>query len=96
VSDGAFGLGADKGYVQWHRTLFDSLRIGGVWGIPRCGLVFTRTGEASFALTDVMPHDPAMPITAAELLAQQGDDYAGVKLYMTQAGITVTDSTNTF
>lgn len=93
---GAFGLGADRGYAEWSLNMFRSLRIGGVWGVPRSGLVFTRTGPHTLALTEAMPHDPAMPISAEELLAQQASDFEAISLYMTQAGVAMSDATGTF
>jgi hypothetical protein len=96
VSQGDFGLGADRGYADWSSRMFHALTIGGVWGIPRSGLVFTRVNENTLALTDVMPYDPDMPVTARELFDQQAGDFQAVALYMKQAGIVVYDKTETF
>jgi hypothetical protein len=93
---GAFGLGTDHGYVEWSRRQFHMLTIGGVWGVPRSGLVFTRTGETTLALTEVMPHDPSMPITPRELFEQQAADFQAIQGYMKMAGIRCYDTTDSF
>ena len=79
-------------HVSWSRNLFDTLRDGGPWGIPRSGLIFTKRG-GELHLTARMPHDPAMPITVEELIAQQKADFDGTKLHFEAAGITVVDKT---
>jgi len=93
---GVFGLGSDEQWVEWSRSMFNALRIGGVWGVPRSGLVFTRTGETRLALTEVMPHDPAMPITPRQLFTEQAGDFRAIQRYMKKAGITTYDTTDTF
>lgn len=74
--------------VLWCRRTFESLRDGGLWGIPRSGLVFTKRGDL-FVLTEEMPYDPAMPITEAELREQQADEFRSVRRHFAAAGITV-------
>lgn len=93
---GAFGIGSDLSWVEWSRQQFHMLKIGGVWGVPRSGLVFTRTGDKHLALTGVMPHDPAMGITPRQLFDQQAEEFQGIQRYMKLAGITVYDTTDTF
>lgn len=93
---GAFGLGSDEQWIEWSRNVFSALRVGGVWGVPRSGLVFTRTGEKTLALTEVMPHDPAMPVTPRQLFEQQAGDFQSIQGYMKKAGITTYDTTDTF
>lgn len=79
--------------ADWSRELFRVLKIGGVWGVPRSGLMFQRVSENELALTARMPHDPAMSITEDELIEQQTHEYEGVKRHFGNAGITVTDRT---
>jgi hypothetical protein len=64
------------------------MREGGVWGIPRSGLIFTKRG-AQLHLTGRMPHDPEMPITAAQLDEQQQADIDGVTEHFGAAGVVV-------
>lgn len=79
--------------AAWSRMTVDSLVDGGVWGVPRSGLLFTKRGENELALTARMPWEPGMPITAAQVREQQDSDYAAICLHMMVAGITVTDET---
>jgi hypothetical protein len=79
-------------HVEWSRQQFRIIADGGTWAIPRSGLIFTKRGGA-LVLTSRMPHDPAMPITAAQLREQQDSDYDGTVLHFGAAGIAVTDET---
>lgn len=80
--------------VEFCKQLFLALRPdGGVWGIPRSGMVYMRVGPMELALTARMPHNKSMPCGAAELAEQQRDEYIAVKRYMGVSGITVTDRT---
>lgn len=79
-------------HVEWCRQQFRIIANGGSWGIPRSGLIFTKRGKC-LVLTAVMPHDPAMPITAAQLQEQQVSDYEGSVLHFGAAGIEVIDAT---
>jgi len=80
---------SEASHVEWSRNMFHVLAIGGVWGVPRSGLIFTRTGEDTLTLTGVMPHEEGMPITCGELFAQQAADIEQITKYMEMAGITV-------
>lgn len=75
-------------YSQWCRNLMASLNDGGKWGIPRSGLIFTKRGE-KLILTDLLPHDPVMPITKEQLEEAQNDDYEATKENFEAAGFTV-------
>lgn len=75
-------------HVEWCRKLFAQLRDGGSWGIPRSGLVFRKHGDV-LVLAARMPHDPAMPVTPEQLVAQQDADYEGTRRHFAEAGITV-------
>lgn len=75
-------------HVAWFKQLFRSLRDGGVWGIPRSGLLFKREGN-EIVLMLRMPHDPGMPCTAAELAQQQEWEYEEAAAHFAASGITV-------
>ena len=64
------------------------LREGGVWGVPRSGLTFTKQG-GKLVLTEVGPHMPGMPVSEAELRKFQNDDYMVIKQHFETAGIPV-------
>jgi hypothetical protein len=80
----------DPAHVQWSRNVFACLKDGGVWGLPRSGLLFVRRGN-EFHLTARLPHDPAMPLSAAELRKQQDTDFDLVKANFGAAGVPVID-----
>ena len=82
----------DPAYVAWSRNLFATITDGGAWGIPRSGLIFRKRGQR-LELTDRMPHDPDMPVTAAQLREQQDRELAVVAATFGAAGIAVVDNT---
>jgi hypothetical protein len=85
----------DPDHVQWCANTFNLIRHGGVWGIPRTGLIFTRTGENELTLTARMPYMDGMEelLTPEQLDEQQQSDYEGTRIHMEAAGITVKDAT---
>jgi len=78
----------DREHIEWSRRQFAMLKDGGVWGIPRSGIVFQRQGD-ELVLIDRMPHTQEMPVTARELDEQQQADWSVVKAHFEAAGITV-------
>jgi predicted transcriptional regulator len=82
----------NQAHIDWSRNLFETIRDGGAWGIPRSGLIFTKRGR-TFELTARMPHDPAMPITVDELREQQDHEFGEVAKHFRAAGIAVVDKT---
>ena len=82
-------------HVAWCRNTFEMIRVGGVWGIPRSGLIFTRTDETTLTLTARMPWMPEMEgtVTAEQLTEQQREEYEINRLHFTAAGVTVKDAT---
>lgn len=83
----------DPKHIAWSRGIFDGLRPdGGVWAVPRSGLIFTRRGE-SLILTARLPWSSSMSIPQADLEALQSGDYDAIALHMLAAGVPVSDST---
>ena len=80
----------DLADVLWCRALFASLTAGGVWGVPRSGLLFQKDGDR-LVLTARMPYDPEMPITEDELREQQDSDVAAIRSRFELAGIDVVE-----
>ena len=74
--------------VEWSRNHFARMAEGAQWGIPRSGLLFTKLGNV-LKLTARMPHDPAMPITAAQLDEQQRSELASIRRHFEAAGVAV-------
>jgi hypothetical protein len=75
-------------YTAWCSDLFESLAEGGVWGVPRSGLVF-RKDDGALVLIEQMPHFPGMPMTAAELTDAQDADFAAIRREFERAGVPV-------
>jgi hypothetical protein len=73
---------------EWCRTTFYGLADGGIWGVPRSGLIFTKR-DGGLVLTDIMDWHPAMDITEAELVEQQTGDYEVIREQFELAGIPV-------
>ena len=84
----------DPQHVEWCRRMFALLRDGGVWGIPRSGLMWMKR-DGKLVLTARMPWMPEMAgtITPEQLKEQQDEEYEANRLHFNAAGITVEDST---
>jgi len=79
-------------HTDWCARMFDLIQEGGVWGVPRSGLIFTKlTNPPTLQLTDRMPHDPTMQLSAGELREMQNADLAQIREEFALAGITVTE-----
>jgi hypothetical protein len=74
--------------LEWSRRTFAMLNEGGVWGVPRSGLVFQKRG-AELVLIDRMPWAEGMPLTAEELRTYQDEDFALIRDRFVAAGIQV-------
>ncbi len=82
----------------WCLSTFAMIRDGGVWGVPRSGLIFTRRGS-ELVLTDRMPWSEEIAVAASEgrdvpvdaeaLRAYQDADYALIARKFEAAGIPV-------
>lgn len=68
--------------------MFSLMAEGGMWGVPRSGLMFQRRGE-KLILISRMPWAEGMPISKNELVEQQEQDYEQIQHYFGLAGITV-------
>jgi hypothetical protein len=75
-------------YTFWSKMMFVSLHEGGVWGVPRSGLIFQKARN-KLVLIDLMPHDEGMPITADELLVQQWEDFKQIREEFAKADVRV-------
>jgi hypothetical protein len=69
--------------ADWCRWMMRSLALGGVWGVPRSGLTFTKTAEDTLTLTSKVAM--AMP----GFSEFQDDDYAVIKQKFEEAGYKV-------
>jgi hypothetical protein len=78
----------NRAHVEWSREHFRTMADGGVWAIPRSGMIFRRRGD-TLVLSARMPHDPAMPLSAAELDKQQHSEFEDIKRHFEAAGVKV-------
>jgi len=78
----------DPAHIEWSRRQFAMMKDGGVWGIPRSGVVFQRQGD-ELVLILQMPHTEEMPVTPEQLDQQQQADFDVVKKHFEAAGIVV-------
>lgn len=69
-------------HVEWCRKMFAALKDGGVWGIPRTGLIFRKRGNAL-----VLQHSIGQ---SAEGI-RQASEYATTKKYFGAAGVVVSE-----
>jgi len=74
----------DNNYIGWSLSNWESLKMGGVWGVPRSGLMFTKTAQG-FNLYAIVPMVP---------IAEQRSDFACIARYSGKAGLEVTDNLN--
>lgn len=77
-------------YTRWCKGIFESLNEGGMWGIPRTGLLF-RKGNGTLTLVALMPHVPEMIISPEELLERQRDEFEVNRVHFERAGVTLID-----
>jgi hypothetical protein len=80
----------DPAHIAWSREHFRIMAIGGIWGVPRSGLVFTKTDDKSLKLTERMPYFDEMPMSEEEFVAYQDGDFQAIAEHFRAAGIEVT------
>ena len=87
-------IGSIDGTQGFARNLWDSLADGGVWGVPRCGLVYMKDGpENRLVLVQRMPWFDELSVSEAELRERQDEDHLGITRMMYAIGIEVTEDT---
>ncbi len=86
--------------LAWCRQRFAEMSEGGIWAVPRSGLIFTRRGER-LILTSRMPWTDELaqavaadvgldlPPNARALAAYQDADYELIRARFAAAGIVV-------
>lgn len=89
--------------IKWSRDHIDRLTVGGVWTVPRSGLVFTKTGENSMALTERLKMSmgafiavgaPTMVVIGhGSAEAWQQADFECIASHFRAAGVEVEDRT---
>lgn len=84
--------------LAWCRAHYAMMNEGGVWGVPRSGLIFQKN-DGALVLVNRMPWTDELaqaaadgldvPATAEELRAYQDSDYELIRGRFEAAGITV-------
>lgn len=87
----------DPAHVEWCAAHFALMREGGVWGIPRSGMIFEKR-EGKLVLVAEMPWQPEMAelCTAAQLREQQDEEFEAVSAHFGAAGIAVVKAETIF
>jgi hypothetical protein len=95
-------MNKEQSHQLWCKNQHNLIRNGGVWTVPRSGMIFTRTPKG-FELTLVMPFLPEMtqalerdpekdiPKTPEELLAYQRSDFRCIQRHFKAAGLEISD-----
>jgi hypothetical protein len=78
-------------HVRWCKRLFDGLKDGAIWGVPRSGMIFRRHGD-KLVWEEQMPHMADMPISATQLEEQQEREFESISAHFGAAGIKVLKS----
>lgn len=74
------------------RGVWNMLRDGGTWAVPRSGLVYQKREDAKqLALISRMPWMEGMPFPEEHLHSFQDDDHEGVEKIFAAIGIRVTE-----
>jgi len=83
----------DPAMVEWCGRHFAMIREGGVWAIPRSGMIFRKEGRR-LVLTAEGPYMPEMEgtITPEQLREQQAAEFEAVRAHFGAAGIEVVRS----
>lgn len=80
--------------VAWCEGIWNMLKPGGVWAIPRSGLIFKKDAvSASFVLIERMPHIEGMPVTPEQLREIQDGDLLATRERFALMGVKVPDAT---
>jgi hypothetical protein len=74
----------------WATQLWESLEDGGIWGIPRCGLIYQKDEpEKRLVLLARMAWFEELSVSEAELRERQDEDHQGITRMMYAIGVEV-------
>jgi hypothetical protein len=71
----------NKEHINWCRSLFDTIKDGGAWAVPRSGLIFRKEGK-KLVLTQRLPGFTD---------EQQDSEFDAIVAHFDKAGIDVLD-----
>jgi hypothetical protein len=75
-------------HIAWCRNMFSMLAEGGMWAVPRSGLIFNRVGEELILATE-MPWQADLSGTPQDWADFQADEFESIREHFGAAGITV-------
>ena len=82
--------------LTFTKRLMDSLRIGGIWAIPRCALKYQKDSETTIKLIGYLKIDDEdeviRPHVAADLKMAQAMDHHALKACCEKLGFEVDES----
>jgi hypothetical protein len=72
----------DQNHVQWCRKLFDAMKEGAIWGVPRSAIIFRKCNGSL-----ILQHSPELSIEGP----QQEEEFTLTKAHFEAAGISVSE-----
>jgi len=75
----------------WARNMWAMLKDGGVWGVPRSGLMY-RKEDGRLVLYTRMPWFTGLSVTPEILAERQDEDHAGIVALFKDIGVEVIDA----
>lgn len=82
----------DEPSREFAQSLWDRITDGGVWAVPRTGLLYTKDEATNqMRLMMRMPWFPGLSVNANELAYHQDIDHQGVREMFFTIGVEVTD-----
>jgi hypothetical protein len=85
-------VGSIDGTHGFAKNLWDQLADRGIWGVPRCGLIYQkREAEREFALIQRMPWFEELSVTEEDLRERQDYDHERIAPMFKAIGVEVVD-----
>ena len=91
--DATFADPTSKASKTWSRNLYNAMKEGGTWGVPRSGLIFQKQ-KGKLVCTIRMPQMAEMPLSAEQLKQQQDSDVKVIRESFAAIGIIVEDQSD--
>lgn len=86
-------LGSIDGTHGFARGVWNMLRDGGAWTVPRCGLIYRKREEdKQLVLVARLPWSEGMPFSPESLEAFQDEDHEGIEAIFRSIGVQVVEA----
>jgi hypothetical protein len=76
-------------HAEWCRSHFARMKPGGLWMIPRTGLVFRRTGNVLLWVAVIPPVMPNAMLSPADLAKVREAEFEDNANHFTHAGVII-------